>query len=59
MSKPTEQAPKGTLTTDPEITALTRTARLLSELEPAARLRVLGWLNMKFDPPTPNAPSED
>ncbi len=47
-----QEAPKpasrGTITADPELTAMNKIARLLNGLEPSARDRCVDWLMSKF-----------
>lgn len=44
--------------TDPEIAAMTRIAALLAPLDEATRLRVIWWLNDRYDRPA-YVPADD
>jgi hypothetical protein len=48
--KPTTPRPRqaGQIVADPEVKALATIGRLLAELEPDARLRVLAYMNDKY-----------
>ena len=39
---------KGTITTDPEIAALTKIGRILAELDDEARKRIVEYINRKY-----------